>query len=308
MAWKHMLIFGLLFLFFFSGIMPGAANSGYDCTRARDWYEKGKSVKNNNERAIFYLRKAIELCPDYIDAYIQLSFQYLEERKYDKAEDTCKSGLEHDPFSSGLHLNLGASYNLQGKFKKAKLEFEKATELNPEHDTAWRDLGRLCLYLIQDYKAAIQSFEKAYNIEPQALTLFYWSRSLAKDGKYSSALTRAQLCNDKFRKNSFCYSALSLIYSSSNDDKYLNGEKAVEYANQLLLMEGEKGWVLDALAAAKARNGDFDAAVATCSKSIKMLKRNQRMPPSHKKIYLKEKEILLKLFQQRRPCTDAVDM
>ena len=79
------IFFVLLSIFYLTMVTPAAVNGADDCTKAREWFEKGNLAKYNREKAISYYQKAIDLCPGYVEAYINLSKHHMLDRKFEKA-------------------------------------------------------------------------------------------------------------------------------------------------------------------------------------------------------------------------------
>jgi hypothetical protein len=70
------------------------------------------------------------------------------------------------------------------------------------------------------------------------------------------------------------YNALALFYASSRVVELRDGEKAVKYALLVKKKHGRDDWVMDTLACAYARNGQFDLAVKTQEYAYKKAMKN----------------------------------
>jgi tetratricopeptide (TPR) repeat protein len=89
------------------------------------------------------------------------------------------------------------------------------------------------------------------------------------------------------------FNALAWLLATCPDDKYRNGEKAVEYATKACELDGGKSANLhDTLAAAFAEIGDFDRACAWQEKAIELLSSEKEKQDFRTR---------LKLFEQGRP-------
>jgi tetratricopeptide (TPR) repeat protein len=93
------------------------------------FYEKIKQ----KETAAQELRKAIELDPEFADAYNYLGYMFAEEgSNLDEAVELVKKALEKDPDNGAYIDSLGWAYFQEGKFGEALVELEKAVKLEPD--------------------------------------------------------------------------------------------------------------------------------------------------------------------------------
>ena len=126
-------------------------------TEAFDHYLKGRFFwnKRNSEdtnRAIAFFQKAIELSPNYAQAYMGLSdayiFQYeygdwTREEAYSKAEYNIKRALEINENLAEPYTTQGLISMNRGYFDEAEKQFKKAISINPNYSTAYHWYGLL---------------------------------------------------------------------------------------------------------------------------------------------------------------------
>lgn len=108
-------------------------------------------------------KKAIELKPDFVEAYNALAGVYNTQKKYDEALAASAKAAELAGTGGGGG-NASAIYN-QGvtlwnaqKFPEAKAQFEKAVALDPSMAEAWYQLGMANLNT-GDMTGAVAAFE-----------------------------------------------------------------------------------------------------------------------------------------------------
>jgi len=118
------------------------------------------------QKAIEEFQKAIELKPDYGDAYHNLANVYHQTNQDDLALENYQKALSLNPNLWQSHQNLAAIYFSQEKFELAKEELEKAIKINPENAELHTNLGIIYLKL-NDKQKAKEEFEKALQINPQ---------------------------------------------------------------------------------------------------------------------------------------------
>jgi tetratricopeptide (TPR) repeat protein len=122
------------------------------------------SVTGNNQEAIACYDKAIEINPQYADAYNNkgLSLYYLGNNQeaiacYDKA-------IEINPYFADAFYNKGMALSAISKFPEAITSFDKAIEINPYFADAFYNKG-MALSAISKFPEAITSFEKTLEID-----------------------------------------------------------------------------------------------------------------------------------------------
>jgi tetratricopeptide (TPR) repeat protein len=108
-------------------------------------------------------KKAIEVKPDFVEAYNALAGVYNSQKKYDEALATSAKAAELGGAAGGGG-NAAAVYN-QGvtlwnsqKFAEAKVQFEKAVAIDPSMAEAWYQLGMANLNT-GDMNGAVAAFE-----------------------------------------------------------------------------------------------------------------------------------------------------
>jgi protein O-mannosyl-transferase len=121
--------------------------------------------RRNFQEAKLHAQRALDIDPNCIDAYLQLSvlahsegkidsgIQYLEQAKARVPEGHQKRG-----YLSKIYMKLGFLYNEKKDYKKAEENLQRTVELTP-FITAWYELGKF--YLQQgDNEKALEMFEK----------------------------------------------------------------------------------------------------------------------------------------------------
>ncbi|MEM4641107.1 MAG: tetratricopeptide repeat protein [Candidatus Pacearchaeota archaeon] len=112
-----------------------------------DWKEIEKGIKNNNpeayykrgviyliagdavEKAILDFRKAIELNPNFSEAYCALGMASHWVGNLEKAIECYNKAIEIDPNNVDAYFNRAAAYEALGKKDEAEKDYSKAMEL-----------------------------------------------------------------------------------------------------------------------------------------------------------------------------------
>jgi TolB-like protein/DNA-binding winged helix-turn-helix (wHTH) protein len=91
-------------------------------------------ILNRNEEGIQLQKKAMELDP--FERPYGMAHAYAESRQYDAAINDARQRLESRPGDAGLHWMLCEAYRRKGDLKQAAQEWEKATLLSGDKNTA----------------------------------------------------------------------------------------------------------------------------------------------------------------------------
>ena len=102
-----------------------------------------KMAENNFKQAIEYFNKAIGINPE--NYYIQnnLGLALIRSQNYELAKTHLKSATAQKPQEAYIYNNLGISYENLNQLYKAKESYEKALNLNPDHNKAEINLKRV---------------------------------------------------------------------------------------------------------------------------------------------------------------------
>ena len=124
------------------------------------------------DEAIANFRKAIELKPDYADAYNNLSVPLERLGRFDEAIASLKKATELKPGHATSHYNLGLLQSKYQKLDEAEASFKKAIELRPDHAESHNCLGN-----VQrdkgDLIASINTFKQTLKINPNFINALH---------------------------------------------------------------------------------------------------------------------------------------
>jgi len=137
-AWRIM----ILSLWFVAAGVHGA--NATDCRLAREEYERGSLLVMLHERVQAF-QKALELCPTFTEAYVNLADAYEKlafqrphgdpKRKelLDLALKNYQEAKQHNPRLVHPYLGRGIIYLRVGSYDAARKEFAAALAMNPEN-------------------------------------------------------------------------------------------------------------------------------------------------------------------------------
>lgn len=129
----------------------------------------------NYDKAIEYVRKALELDPQNADAWRALGNDYALLKDYDNAIEYHRTALELDPQNADAWLQLGNDYAWLKDYHKANEYYR------------WSDVGYLKM-LAADRAEAIHAFERSIELDPKRPNPWaLWALMLYRDGNWLAA-------------------------------------------------------------------------------------------------------------------------
>jgi len=102
-----------------------AFNKGFDLLEMGD-----------NEKAVRYFDRAIDIFPEYTDALQYRGILLNELGKYDESIRSFDAAIESDPNNPTPYNNKGVTLKLQGKYSEALESLNQALEINPNYEIA----------------------------------------------------------------------------------------------------------------------------------------------------------------------------
>jgi TolB-like protein/lipoprotein NlpI len=154
------------------------AQAEYEVGR-REWNKRSKEGFDN---AIKHFEKAIELDPDYADAYAGLADTYGLMPAYNfaspddampKAKSYAEKAIEKNPNLASAYTSLAwVLHNYEYDWKGAEENYSKAIELNPNYATVNHWFG---IFLSNNgrHNKAIETLKKAAELDPQSMIIQY---------------------------------------------------------------------------------------------------------------------------------------
>lgn len=159
------------------------------------YYMKGRIYKETGDTllAASSYQTAIEVNPDYYDAYIEIGLLYTA-AKSDLAIEYFKTALEIRPKSVEAMYNLAYFYQISGNKEKKRYSqafalYDRILDIDPSNATAPFNKGFIHLEYLQNYDSAAFYFAEATKLYPGYYQAYY-NRGLALEslGKTDEAL------------------------------------------------------------------------------------------------------------------------
>jgi tetratricopeptide (TPR) repeat protein len=206
-----------------------------DHAELHDWLGAALRERGKPEEALGHFREAVRLDPSLAGAHLNLGRALKQQGKLDEAVQHYRRAIAIDPRLAAAHNSLGSALGSQGRLTEAVREFRAALRLQPDYDEAHNNLG-VALRMLGERDQALEHLRAALAGRPD------WAAPMGE---------------------------IAWIVATHPDPKRRNPAEGVRLATRAAELTGRRDpVVLDALAAAYAAAGDWDAAVATAEAAI----------------------------------------
>jgi len=141
---------------------------------AKEYHDRGekKSELEDYTGAIADYSKAIQLKPDYVDAYSNRGVAKRKKLDYTGAFADYSMAIQLNPDYADAYNNRGvAKYFLQD-YTGSITDLNKAIQLRPDYVDYFYSRGS-AKYALQDYTGALIDFNKAIQLKPDNATFYY---------------------------------------------------------------------------------------------------------------------------------------
>lgn len=131
------------------------------------YYNRGNTYRLLKEynKAILDYTKAIEIKPDYANAYNNRGISHIDLDEYEEAIADYNIVIKYKPDYPYAYFNRANAYSGLFKYDSAITDYNKAIELKPDFADAYYNRGNK-YYGISSYKEAIEDWEKAIKLDP----------------------------------------------------------------------------------------------------------------------------------------------
>jgi len=132
---------------------------------AAEFFERGLACATNQnyECAIENYGKAVEIKPDYAEAYKHRAVIYYQNGDFQKAIPDYNRAIEFNQTDAAAFYGRGAAFANSGDFERAIEDYSKAIELSPQ-DAKYVFSRGLAFFSRKDYEKAIAEYDKAIEL------------------------------------------------------------------------------------------------------------------------------------------------
>lgn len=181
------------------------------------------------ENAIAELQAAIADTPNNAEIYFYLGMCY-KEKQYTDAVDAFKRAVDLDPQYTDAYLNLGIVYNKLDMHREAIDILRQVLQIEPDHAGALLQIG-VSYAMIKEYRAAVTMLEKAADMEMDAMAYYALGISYAALNMGSEAIRALQSAVDLDGEFLDAYVALGFAYAAVK-----NWRQGIKLLNRAVLV------------------------------------------------------------------------
>ncbi len=193
--------------------------------------------ESKNEQLLNDLIENVRSHPD--DRYYQdkLAYEYLNQKKFEKAIENYLEILRKDPEgvdNNRIMYNIGFAYRRMGNYEKEIEWYLKSIDFNNEWETSWNNLI-LAYCKIKDYEKSAESGEEALKIFPNSNLV--WNNTGWTYGQWGQYEKAYEYCKKAIELNPMDQHALhSVGWALNGLKKY---QEAIEYFERAIYIEDD---------------------------------------------------------------------
>lgn len=168
--------------------------------------------QGKRKEAISDYSKAIELNPEFVEAYNNRGNSYSDLEQYDKALADYNKAIELRPNFASAYNNRGNVYRNLGELDKAVNDYNIAIDLDPDEANSYSNRG-LAYYELRDFDRAIDDYSKAIELDPTHAAS-YNNRGVAyvDTERYEEALEDLNVAIELDNRLAIAYNNRGVVY------------------------------------------------------------------------------------------------
>jgi tetratricopeptide (TPR) repeat protein len=181
-----------------------------------------------------FLKRAVEIAPDFLAAWIDLSRAQLERLDLDAARASIERAAALNPGSATVQVHLANVQARSGRHAEAAETYRRAAGLNPEVPAPWTGLGNT-LKTIGRQAEAIEAYRHATRLRP-ANSEAWWSLSNLKTFRFEDAEVEAmrhQLAAEKLGDETRAQFSFALAKAQEDRGEYARAFELYAEGNRL---------------------------------------------------------------------------
>ena len=228
------------------------------------------SKRDQHEKAIEELEKALKFTDDFADVYNLMGMEYLFMDNLELAKYNFIKCLEVDIEDQSALYNVVYCFEFLDQQNEAIDYLEKYIEKNPFSEIAWHQQGRLS-YSIKNYENALRCFDYATLIDDEFIGAFMEKgKSLEKLKRYEEAIEAFQRTIELEDPTSYALLRIGKCYEKLN-----NKAEAIKYYDKTVHEDPllDKGWI--AITDFYIRLKNYQKALYYVNKAIAIDNENQ---------------------------------
>jgi tetratricopeptide (TPR) repeat protein len=148
---------------------------------AEDYFNRGFARSDNSDDEIAYYSQAIQLNPQYSEAYYNRGVVHFNRNQLDMAIADYTKAVELKPEYAEAYNYRGIAYRAKGTLEAAITDYNLAIKFNPHYAKAYNNRG-IARSMMGDFNGAIADFTTAIQYD-SGYAGAYNNRGIARKGK-----------------------------------------------------------------------------------------------------------------------------
>ena len=198
------------------------------------------SKKDQHDKAIEYLKIALEYTDDFADVHSMIGMEYLFMDNLELAKENFIKCLDEDTEDYSALYNVVYCFDFLDQNEEAVVYLNNFIDKNPYSEVAWHQLGRQ-YYALKNYEKAVWAFDYATLIDEGFLGAFMEkAKSYEKLKNYKEAIECYKIAIELDDPSSFVLLRMAKCY-----ERLENYEFALNYYQQTVHEDPllDKGWI-----------------------------------------------------------------
>ena len=231
--------------------------------------------------------------PSKVSLHDDAGVLYLELNRPAEATVHFKASADLAPQSAAAHYNYATALTMTGKMNEAIAEYERSIAIRPDYALARNNLASALVRMGRTAEA-IQQFREALRLDPSYVEAhFNLGGALSVQGRPREAAAEYRRAVELKPDLTPALIELAWLLAASSDAALRNPDQALRIAERAVsLTERRDARALDALGAALAASGQFDAAVQTTAAALAL------GPPETTAAAIRQRQ---EMYRQGRP-------
>ena len=234
---------------------------------AEEYFNLGNALADSAryDEAIEKFKKALEINPKYVDAYINWGMALCnkaetavvttgttweeQEKRYRKAIELFQKAAEIDPGSAKAYSNWGVALNKLGRYEEAIEKFKKAVEINPKYNGVYLNWG-WALENLGRKEEGIEIYQRAVEINPKDDEAYSnWGVALGGLGRYEEAIEKFKKVVEINPKYTYAYDkwgyALDFLGREDEAVEVWRKKEEIDHKSEKLITAYKEGMKID---------------------------------------------------------------
>ncbi|WP_298151349.1 tetratricopeptide repeat protein [Flavobacterium sp.] len=228
------------------------------------------SKRDDHEKAVEFLKTALEYTDDFADVYNLMGMEYLFMDSLELAKESFIKCLEEDFEDQAALYNVVYCFEFLDQNEQAIEYLAKYIEQNPYSEIAWHQTGRLH-YGLKQYDEALRAFDYATLIDDEFLGAFMEkAKSLERLKRYDDAIEAYNRTIELEDPTSY-----ALLRIGKCHEKLGNKALALKFFNKTVHEDPllDKGWI--AITDFYVRQKNFQKALFYVNKALNIDNQNR---------------------------------